>query len=137
MSNEHQWSINTSDIDQNPFQVCLEVQDTLGCQDLQCHAITMTSSLSVFAPTAFTPDQDGHNDAWRLVSSADVTSIDLQIYDRWNNLVFETQSIEHWWQGDVLDGDYFAPDGVYTWVAVLRGEQYQVRSIQGHVVLIR
>ena len=137
VSNEHQWSINTSDIDQNPFQVCLEVQDTLGCQDLQCHAITMTSSLSVFAPTAFTPDQDGHNDAWRLVSSADVTSIDLQIYDRWNNLVFETQSIEHWWQGDVLDGDYFAPDGVYTWVAVLRGEQYQVRSIQGHVVLIR
>jgi gliding motility-associated-like protein len=137
LSNNAHWSINTSNIQQNPFQVCLEVQDTLGCQDMQCHPITMTSSLSVYAPTAFTPDQDGHNDAWRLVTSADVTSLDLQIYDRWNNLVFETQALEHWWQGNVIDGDYFAPDGVYTWVAVLRGEQYQVRSVQGHVVLIR
>ena len=66
-----------------------------------------------------------------------MTSLDLKIYDRWNNLVFQTQDLDHWWQGDVQDGDYFAPDGVYTWAAVLRGDQYQVRSIKGHIVLIR
>jgi gliding motility-associated-like protein len=137
VSSNTQWNINTSDIDDNPAYVCLEVQDSLGCVDLACEYIVTTSSLTVYAPTAFTPDHDGHNDVWKLVTSADVTSLDLKIYDRWNNLVFQTQDLDHWWQGDVQDGDYFAPDGVYTWAAVLRGDQYQVRSIKGHIVLIR
>jgi len=137
VSSSSQWSINTSDIDENPAYVCLEVQDSLGCVDLACEYIITTSSLTVYAPTAFTPDHDGHNDVWKLVTSADVTSLELKIYDRWNNLVYQTQDLDHWWQGDVQDGDYFAPDGVYTWAAVLRGDQYQVRSIKGHIVLIR
>ncbi|MDE0979065.1 MAG: gliding motility-associated C-terminal domain-containing protein [Flavobacteriales bacterium] len=137
VSTNSQWNINTSDINDNPAYVCLEVQDSLGCVDLACQSIITTSSLTVYAPTAFTPDHDGHNDVWKLIMSADVTSVDLKIYDRWNNLVFQTQNLDHWWQGDVQDGDYFAPDGVYTWTAVLRGDQYQVRSKKGHIVLIR
>lgn len=137
VSSNSQWNINTSEIDDNPAVVCLEVQDSLGCVDLACEYIITTSSLTVYAPTAFTPDHDGQNDAWKLVTSADVTSLDLKIYDRWNNLVFATEDLDHWWQGDVQNGDHFAPDGVYTWTATLRGDQYQVRSLNGHIVLIR
>ena len=31
----------------------------------------------------FTPDNDGHNDAWRMFTSGAVTRFEIKIYDRW------------------------------------------------------
>jgi gliding motility-associated-like protein len=132
-----EWNFNPSNIDKNPFQICLEVTDSFGCSDYICKDIRTNSDLLVYAPTAFTPDQDGHNDVWRLVFGADVTSMELTVYDRWGKLVFATQDLDHKWLGDVEGGDYLAPDGAYTWSAILRGDEYQVRNIEGHVILIR
>ncbi len=71
-------------------------------------------------PNAFTPNGDGSNDLytpfpnWRFIAR-----IDMQIFNRWGNLVFETTDPEINWDGrslagnDVAEGTYFYVCKVY------------------------
>jgi gliding motility-associated-like protein len=130
-------SFSVPEIGQDVFQICLEAVDSVGCSSLTCTLIDLTEGLNAFAPNAFTPDNDGHNDAWRMHVSGAVTRFELHIYDRWGALVFASEDPEAYWVGDVLGGDYFAPDGVYHYEAVLRDDAYSLKTLQGHILLIR
>ena len=119
------------------FEVCLEVTDPLNCTSKNCRNIALKEELTAFAPTAFTPDQDGRNDAWQIVCSDAVTSFELNIFDRWGTAVFQTTNKDDVWFGDVQDGTHFAADGIYHYRAVLRGENYEVQILEGAITLIR
>lgn len=130
-------SFSIPDIGLDLFQLCLEAEDSLGCSSLTCAVIDLTEGLNAFAPNAFTPDNDGQNDAWRMYISGAVTRFELHIYDRWGSLVFASEDPEAQWVGDVQGGDHFAPDGVYHYEAVLRDDAYAIKTLQGHILLIR
>lgn len=129
--------LSIPDIGQDAFNLCLEVVDSVGCSSLTCHPIELTEGLNAYAPNAFTPDNDGHNDAWRMYVSGSVTRFELQIFDRWGALVFATADPEEHWVGEVMGGAHFAPDGVYHYQAVLRDDAYHIKTLQGHILLIR
>jgi gliding motility-associated-like protein len=93
--------------------------------------------MTAFAPTAFTPDQDGHNEAWKIVCNDAVKNFELKIFDRWGNIVFETKDKQEFWFGNSRGGTHFAPDGIYFYRAVIRNVNYEVRTLEGSVVLIR
>jgi gliding motility-associated-like protein len=130
-------SFSVPEIGQDVFQICLEAVDSVGCSSLTCTLIDLTEGLNAFAPNAFTPDNDGHNDAWRMHVSGAVTRFELRIYDRWGALVFASEDPDAFWVGNVQGGDYFAPDGVYHYEAVLRDDAYSLKTLQGHILLIR
>ena len=130
-------SFSIPEIGLDLFQLCLEAEDSLGCSSLTCAVIDLAEGLNAFAPNAFTPDNDGHNDAWRMYTSGAVTRFELHIYDRWGSLVFASEDPEEHWVGDVQGGDHFAPDGVYHYEAVLRDDAYAIKTLQGHILLIR
>ena len=130
-------SFSIPEIGLDLFQLCLEAEDSLGCSSLTCDLIDLSEGLNAFAPNAFTPDNDGHNDAWRMYTSGAVTRLELHIYDRWGSLVFASEDPEAHWVGDVQGGDHFAPDGVYHYEAVLRDDAYAIKTLQGHILLIR
>ena len=149
-TNDYVWEITESGTYQGPSQVlsiselstdlfnlCLEVTDPVGCSSLTCEAIQLTEGLTAFAPNAFTPDYDGHNDAWRMHVNGAVTRFELRIFDRWGALVFTTNDPEEYWMGEVLGGAHFAADGVYHYEAVLRDDAYQLKTLRGHILLIR
>jgi gliding motility-associated-like protein len=130
-------SFSIPEIGLDAFQLCMEATDSVGCSSLTCALIDLTEGLNAFAPNAFTPDNDGHNDAWRMYTSGAVTRFELRIYDRWGALVFASEDPEANWVGDVQGGDHFAPDGVYHYEAVLRDDAYSLKTLQGHILLIR
>ncbi|HBP45874.1 MAG TPA: hypothetical protein DD635_08205 [Flavobacteriales bacterium] len=130
-------SISIPEIGLDAFQLCLEVVDSVGCSSLNCAPIELAEGLNAFAPNAFTPDNDGQNDSWRMHTSSSVTDFELQIYDRWGELVFASEDPEEYWVGDVRNGDYFAPDGLYLYNAVLRDDAHAIKTLQGHILLIR
>ena len=149
-SNQFEWTIDgisfgssnrcqlqMPDIPSNPFVLCLEVAVEYDCSTFTCNTITLSEGLTAYAPNAFTPDQDGINDAWRVVCGRDVQSIEVRVFDRWGNIVFETNEIDHWWLGNVQNGSHYATDGIYHWDAVLRDGEFGVQHLQGHVTLIR
>jgi gliding motility-associated-like protein len=89
----------------------------------------------VYVPNAFTPNNDGINDAFR-VEGVDPRDFRLEIFDRWGERVFFSEDPAVPWIGDVDGGSHFAADGLYVWRMVHRlREGPQLR--EGTVLLTR
>jgi gliding motility-associated-like protein len=88
-----------------------------------------------FIPNAFTPDDDGLNDVFRVVGP-DTDTFLLQIFNRWGQLVFESNDITEPWMGEHSNGAHYVPDGIYIYrFRATRG--IEVVEAQGHGVVIR
>ena len=90
----------------------------------------------VYVPTAFTPNNDGKNDAWEIVVRQ-VESLELFVYNRWGEIVHSSISLDDPWTGNVNGGDYIAPDGMYNWVLKVQGFDVDAEEVRGVVHLIR
>jgi gliding motility-associated-like protein len=70
-------------------------------------------------PNVFTPNGDLTNDFFvPLPNWKFVESIDLKIYNRWGNLVFETNNPEIKWNGKTKD-NLVCPDGIYYYLCTV------------------
>ncbi len=63
-------------------------------------------------PNVFTPNQDGANDMFIPYPYCFIESIEIQVFNRWGNLVFETTDPDINWDGKNLQGKDLA-EGVY------------------------
>jgi len=92
---------------------------------------------NVYIPNAFTPNGDGINDEWMPVICP-VDEYELNIFNRWGELIFTTLDQYEPWRGLVIGGGAVtAQDGVYIYrvnVTVTGGDK---RQFIGHVVLLR
>jgi gliding motility-associated-like protein len=72
---------------------------------------------SYFAPNTFTPNNDGYNDGWAvIVADPDCwRTWNVQIFNRWGGLVWESNNLDEIWQGNTFNGDYYVSDGVYVY----------------------
>lgn len=88
----------------------------------------------VYLPNAFTPNGDGDNDVL-YVRSAIAQKILLRIFNRWGQLVFETESQHEGWDG-TFNGRPCDPD-VYDYYLKVTCIDNQENIIKGNVTLIR
>ncbi len=73
--------------------------DSLGC--IRTDTVTVIESegsAEVFVPNAFTPNGDGVNDIWYPVGEG-IEDFELQIFTRWGELVFTSNSTDVGWDG--------------------------------------
>jgi gliding motility-associated-like protein len=54
---------------------------------------------SVYVPTGFTPNNDGLNDFFKVMGTENVARFVLKIYNRWGELVFQTNDKNSSWDG--------------------------------------
>ena len=81
-----------------------------------CDGIIGCEDNSIFVPNTFTPNNDGINDTFYAVTEAECwLTWDLQIYNRWGGIVWETSLVNDFWQGQSRSGHWLVPDGVYVW----------------------
>jgi len=83
-----------------------------GCYDIDSTLIRPCSEL--FVPNTFTPNNDGTNDYFTIRNNGDIVKFKLVIYNRWGEMVFQTENIDEAWDG-TMDGKR-CPVGVYHWV---------------------
>jgi gliding motility-associated-like protein len=89
----------------------------------------------IFMPNVFSPNNDGFNDLFE-VFGRNITFVRLRIFDRWGNLVFETQSPEQGWDGRFRGQNM--PTGVYTCLLeYLRPVTQEPAVATGDVLLLR
>ena len=91
-----------------------------------------------FTPNAFTPDGDGLNDTFRPVLPCEIQDYRLLIYNRWGELIFETDDREESWDGK--KNGQMVDQGTYTWVlfyTVGLYENISDRTARGVVVLMK
>ncbi|MFT5168640.1 MAG: gliding motility-associated-like protein [Saprospiraceae bacterium] len=69
----------------------------------------------IYIPNVFSPNDDGYNDVFQLYPADEVAvlSFEIQIFNRWGALLFESTDINFSWDGAFKD-DELNP-GVYVW----------------------
>ena len=75
----------------------------------------------LFIPQAFTPkNNDIKNDKWKVIINGTnaIQNFKLNIYNRYGEVVFETNSIYEGWDGKFNNKD--SPDGVYIYTIKIK-----------------
>lgn len=90
-------------------------------------------------PNVFTPGGNGFNDFYHpFLPYKFVESIDLQVFNRWGKLVFETKDPLINWDGTYLNTGKQLSDGVYFYVCLvneIKLEGLKPRSLQGSITI--
>jgi len=106
-----------------------EVRDTV-VMEVDC--------IYIYAPNAITPDGDGLNDVFRVYANG-LSAYTLRIFNRYGQLVWETNDPEDVWTGGAPD--YYLPNGIYTWqVEALDFNQNEALSrarSRGTILMVR
>lgn len=116
--------------DESPFHVYSEPGEYTvslvasyadACTDDAFARVHVKPLLQVYVPNAFTADQDGLADSWcpLMNDAALLRSYRLLVYNRWGDVVFESEVPGERWVGGHAGGDYYVPNGVYNWVLAL------------------
>lgn len=107
---------------------CGTVHDNVNVEFVDC-------TECLYVPNAFSPNGDNKNDLYFTYSACPIRYFELQIYNRWGELVFSTQDIAQGWDGSYKN--QVQPTGVYTYRVLLVNELGKSTSSKGSVTLIR
>ena len=106
-----------------------------GCKDSLKTFIPAEVCCDVFIPDAFTPNGDGLNDYFGIVSHGHLSKLDIMVVDRWGRTVYKSNALHARWDGR-YEG---APAPVGTYYYYYTGNCMDGRSIKksGDVTLVR
>ena len=96
----------------------------------------------IYVPNSFTPDGDGINDVWKA-DGIFIMDFEIQVFNRWGEVVFESADVNEVWQGNDQKGNYYCPPGVYTYQLRFKYRVNESRGAsdwderKGQVVLLR
>ncbi len=108
-----------------------------------CSGETYSSTVTVLIepdiPNAFTPNGDGLNDYFSIkgIPRENITLFNLQIFNRWGQLVFTAHDIDQSWNGLMLGTGEPCPGGVYTWVIYYEDQKKFKTGNSGSILLLR
>jgi gliding motility-associated-like protein len=122
------------------YDVCLVASDAHGCTDTICHLVTIEDVLFTYVANTFTPNADGTNDVWGMSSNIpDMKEFSMEVYDRWGQIVFESNDPYKMWNGTFKNGGGEPlKDGVYAYRIRFRLiTTGGVRELTGHVSLLK
>ena len=115
------------------------------CPDTAQQYVSITDKVILYVPNTFTPDANGLNDVFIPVLSSfvDPTFYELSIFNRWGELVFETNDRDTGWDGLFREdpprpSSRIYPDGTYIWKVIFNNATTGERVVKmGHVNLIK
>jgi gliding motility-associated-like protein len=123
------------------YYVTMYATNEFGCVDSANFTITINEELVFYVPNSFTPNGDGTNEEFLPVINdvIDESTFKFQIFNRWGELLFESQNKDYGWDGTYgLTTGIKCQDGSYTWkiyFKLKKEESYRVYA--GHVNLLR
>ena len=135
----YQWSSGASGSSitvSEPGTYWLQVKHANGCAGRDSIIINMKDCMKGFyIPTAFTPNKDGKNDAFRPRLFGNVKKYRFVVYNRWGQIVFQTTELNKAWDGTVAG--VMQDSNVFTWICDYQFENEEVKTQKGTVMLIR
>jgi gliding motility-associated-like protein len=117
-------------------EICGEVE--ILTEDISEHQ-TILVLPEMFIPNIFTPNADELNREWKILVQSEGYSFkkwDLNIYNRWGDIIFETEDLDKGWNG-MLGNDVVA-EGVYyfTLKYVINCSIEQEQTLSGNITVI-
>jgi gliding motility-associated-like protein len=91
----------------------------------------------VFVPEGFSPDEDGSNDVF-VIYGLKGQRVTLKVFNRWGNLVYESDNYQNNWDGTCTTGLILAgerlPESTYYYLVQIEGEN---ETRKGYLTLWR
>ena len=95
----------------------------------------------IFAPTAFSPNEDGNNDRFGVFAGKGTRRVlNLKVFNRWGSLIYARQNPTMYDDSDGWDGTYkgqLLNSDVYIWIAEIEFEDGAKEMFRGDVTLMR
>jgi gliding motility-associated-like protein len=112
--------------------------DSNGCVATDEATVFLTIDCGeLFIPTAFSPNTDAVNNTFGVKINADcVKEMDLKVYDRWGEVVFETQNPTTTWDGKYKGKDLDSAVFVYVLEITLNTDT-ESQKFKGNLSLIK
>jgi gliding motility-associated-like protein len=89
-SNGSRWPINIAH--EGDGKIWVKVTNEFNCS--ASDTITIMSCIlmdRLLIPNAFTPNDDGDNDIWRIGGTQLYPTMDVKVFDRWGRLIFDSR----------------------------------------------
>jgi gliding motility-associated-like protein len=113
--------------------------DSVGNESVYSDSVCVDNCPKYELPNVFTPGNDGMNDFFKPFPYQYVESVEIKIYNRWGNLVFESKDPDVMWDGKNQKGGKLCSDGVYFYTCTVNElylEGIKPRVIKGFVSLM-
>jgi gliding motility-associated-like protein len=110
-----------------------------GCADTTFRYMEVDPFFTFYVPSGFTPEGDGLNDTWGPVGqSFEYESYNVQVYDRWGKLIWQTDNPTRFWDGTNENSTKDVKQGTYVYVFKLKKfNTFEPKTITGTVTLYR
>jgi len=120
----------------NDIEYTVTITNSASCTTTDTVAVKLVFDGNIFVGNGFTPNGDGVNDRCYPILTGVRSLVYFKIYNRWGNLVFQTNdaSPQNGW-----DGKYngrLQPVGTYTWIAEAIDGNGNMFKRNGNVLLI-
>jgi gliding motility-associated-like protein len=121
--------------DQNTWFRVTAIDIETDCSSTDSVFVKVFDDCSVSIPTAFSPNGDGINDCFRVLGSPKQENFRLSIYNRWSELVFDSNERTTCWDGTFKNNQ--APMDTYVvHISYTCSEEQQVEK-SGMLLLMR
>ena len=122
-----------------PGQFTVTVTDVNNCSSTDAIVVSQGCSQDIYIPNAFSPNGDGMNDEYNVIEfNNTIINYEMQIFNRWGELVFSTDDFSIGWNGTYRgkDAEMATYVRVITYDLPVNGSLQQV-ILKGNVTLIR
>lgn len=124
-------------LDPGTYQVCMSIENAIGCSDTSCSLVILKPDWTLYVPNTFTPNGDGKNEIFYAVGT-NLLSFEMNIFDRWGNLVYRGTDINEGWNGKMNNtGSEIVQIDTYVWQIKITDSENKKRSFIGHVNVIK
>jgi gliding motility-associated-like protein len=118
----------------DPGSFYVWVQDENGCKDFsEIAIINVVPITQLFIPNSFTPNDDEHNELF-VIKGMNVVTFNIKIFDRWGEQLFESDSIDKYWDGKFNTKK--VQQGAYYYNIEVLGEDKQIFKKSGEINVI-
>jgi gliding motility-associated-like protein len=119
-----------------PFdiQYTLTAESMVGCGTTESSVMVRVYD-DIFIPNAFSPNNDGKNDRFRVAAAGGYEIVGFGVYNRWGQLIYQSTDASAGWDGRF--GGKPQPEGTYIYFLKLRSSSGTIETRKGTVTLIR
>ncbi len=112
------------------------LQNISGCDStINTTLIQMKADCIVKPPIAFTPNNDGFNDVWKVFKEDCVKKCRVNVYNRYGSRVYYSENYSNDWNGTYKNNPL--PDATYYYVIDVTHYDGRIQSLRGDVTILR
>jgi len=122
--------------DTGSYQVMQVLRNEFGCMDSSSQIVRIDLGYKVYIPTAFSPNNDGINDRFRIYGE-DIYECEIMIFNRWGQLLYTSYDMENGWDGTIRTNNNPVVGGTYVYSISLKDKLGNKFDYDGTVTLLK